>query len=110
MNQATVPAYMIVRLNVRNHDDYMARYGTHVTAIFANIGAEVVALSTSPKVLEGEWEGNWTVVIRFPSMTAAEAWYDSSDYQPLKDLRIAELTNGGSAVFVEGFDPAALAL
>jgi uncharacterized protein (DUF1330 family) len=108
MNEATVPAYMVVRLNVRNHEEYMQRYGTSVVAMFARIDAEVVALSTAPKVLEGEWGGNWTVVIRFPSMTAAEAWYDSSEYQPLKELRIGELTDGGSAVFVEGFDSAAL--
>jgi uncharacterized protein (DUF1330 family) len=69
----------------------------------------VVALSPAPKVLEGIWGGNWTVVIRFPSMAVAEAWYNSPEYQPLKDLRINELTEGGALVFVEGFDPAALA-
>jgi hypothetical protein len=30
------------------------------------------------------------------------------EYQPLKDLCINELTEGGALVFVEGFDPAAL--
>ena len=43
-------------------------------------------------------------------MAVAEAWYNSPEYQPMKDLRINELTEGGSAVFVEGFDPAALGL
>jgi uncharacterized protein (DUF1330 family) len=109
MDEATVPAYMVVRLNVRNHEEYMQRYGMPVVAMFANIGAEVVAVSTAPKVLEGEWGGNWTVVIRFPSMASAEAWYGSSEYQPLKKLRLTELTDGSSAVFVEGFDPASLA-
>lgn len=73
----------------------------------AGTGAEIVALSTTPKVLEGECGGNWTVVIPFPTMTTAEAWYESSEYQPLKELRLNQLTEGGSAVFIEGFDPAA---
>ena len=110
MNEATTPAYMVVRLNVKNHEEYMQRYAMSVVAMFEKIGAEVVAVSPAPKVLEGEWGGNWTVVIRFPSMATAEAWYNSSEYQPLKELRIHELTDGGSAVFIEGFDPAALGI
>ena len=110
MSEATLPAYLVVCLNVKNHEEYMQRYAMSVVAMFEKIGAEVVAVSPAPKVLEGEWSGNWTVVIRFPSMATAEEWYNSPEYQPLKELRINELTDGGSAVFVEGFDPAALGM
>ena len=110
MNEATRPAYLVVCLNVKNHEEYMQRYAMSVVAMFEKIGAEVVAVSPAPKVLEGEWSGNWTVVIRFPNMATAEEWYNSPEYQPLKELRIKELTDGGSAVFVEGFDPAALGM
>jgi uncharacterized protein (DUF1330 family) len=110
MNDVPVPAYLVVQLNVKDHEDYMQRYAAPVVAMFETVGAEVVALSPAPKVLEGKWGGNWTVVIRFPSMAVAEEWYDSADYQPLKELRINELTEGGNAVFVQGFDPAALGI
>ena len=76
-------------------------------ARFEKIGAQVVAVSPAPKVLEGSGDGTWTVVIRFLSMMVAEAWYNSPEYQPLKNLQINELTKGGAAVFVEGFAPAA---
>lgn len=108
MNEATIPVYMVACLNVKNQDEYVQRYGMSVVAIFEKIGAEVVAVSPTPKVMEGEWGGNWTVIIRFPSMAIAEAWYESAEYQPLKELRINELTEGGSLVFVDGFDPASL--
>ena len=108
MSNAPTPAYALVQLTVKNYDEYMQRYGKFVIAMFEKIGAHVVALSPAPKVVEGSWSGNWTVVIRFPSMAVAEAWYNSSEYQPLKDLRINELTEGGALVFVEGFDPAML--
>ena len=110
MSNAPAPAYLLVQLNVKNHEEYMQRYGKFVVAMFEKIGAHVVALSPAPKVVEGSWGGNWTVVIRFPSMAVAEAWYHSPEYQPLKDLRINELTEGGAAVFVEGFNPAAFGL
>jgi len=35
-------------------------------------------------------------------MEVAEAWYASADYEPYKNLRIDELTDFGSLVFVEG--------
>jgi len=35
-------------------------------------------------------------------MESAEAWYNSADYEPFKDLRLNELTDFTSLVFVEG--------
>ena len=95
---------MVVQLDVKDPKEYRERYAISVVEMFQKIGAETVAAAAAPTVLEGEWKGNWTVIIRFPSMEVATDWYNSAAYQPLKNLRIRELTNGGSAVFVEGFD------
>lgn len=63
----------------------------------------MLAGSPIPKVKEGEWDGNWAAVIRFPSMEAAESWYNDPEYIPLRDLRINELqTEAGRVVFIEG--------
>jgi uncharacterized protein (DUF1330 family) len=35
-------------------------------------------------------------------MEVAEAWYNSAEYEPFKNLRINELTDFGSCVFVDG--------
>jgi uncharacterized protein (DUF1330 family) len=35
-------------------------------------------------------------------MALAEEWYDSDDYAPYRDIRINELTDSGSLVFVQG--------
>jgi len=110
MNDVKTPAYFVVQLEIKNQDEYIQRYGMPVLAMFESIGAEVLALSPAPTVLEGEWSGNWTVVIRFPSKNVAEQWYNSTEYQPLKALRMSELTEGGSVVLVEGFDPTALGI
>lgn len=110
MSEKPLPAYLVAKLHVKDHADYLQRYGMPVIAQLQKVGAEVVATSAKPRVLEGEWDANWTVVIRFPSMAVAEEWWASEDYQPLKSLRRDELTNAGTAIFVEGFDPAALGL
>ncbi|NCU86840.1 MAG: hypothetical protein EBV58_03400 [Actinobacteria bacterium] len=35
-------------------------------------------------------------------VVVAEAWYKSADYEPYKNLRINELTDFSSLVFIEG--------
>ncbi len=88
----------------------MQRYAMATIEMSTKVDAEVVAASRALKVLEGVWGGNWTVVIKFPSMAVAETWHRSPEYQPLKAIRVNEVTTGGHAVFVEGFNPAALGL
>jgi len=106
MSTAPTPAYTMVHAKVKNHEEFRQRYGKFVRPMFEKFGAQLIAGSPTPKVVEGSWAGNWAAVIRFPSMAVAEAWYNSPEYQPMKDLRINELTEGGtSVVFVEEFSP-----
>lgn len=104
------PAYLIARLNVKNYQEYLQRYAAPTGATLEQYGGEPIVACPTPDVAEGQWDSNWTVVLRFPDMATAKQWYESSEYQPLKELRINELTQeGGAAVFVDGFDPAAFA-
>lgn len=97
----------MVQINMKNPEEFMERYAQHVFPIMDKFGVQMIAGSPTPQTKEGGFDGNWAAVIRFPSMEVAEAWYNSPEYQPLKDLRINELTDGGGVVFVGGFDPAA---
>ncbi len=108
MNSPTLPGYLIATLRVKNFDEYMQRYGMPAFALLNEIGAEVQVASARPDVLEGDWDCNWTVAIRFPSKAIATEWYTSAGYTALRMLRINELTDGGSLVMVEGLDLAAL--
>jgi uncharacterized protein (DUF1330 family) len=102
MTDATKPAYGLVQLNIKDPEDFMVRYAQHVFPILDAWGVEMIAGSATPTTKEGSFDGNWAAVLRFPSMEVAEAWYDSADYEPFKNLRIDELTDFGSCVFVEG--------
>jgi uncharacterized protein (DUF1330 family) len=108
VNAPTIPGYLIASLRVKNLEEYMQRYGMPAIAQLKEIGAEIEVASAEAAVLEGEWDCNWTVVIRFPSKEIATEYYNSPRYTPLRTLRINELTDSGSVVLVEGFDPPAL--
>lgn len=62
----------------------------------------MIAGTPATNVLEGEWDRSWAAILRFPSMEMAQTWYNSSDYQPLKEVRINELTDSGQVLLIEG--------
>ncbi|KLR61322.1 Protein of unknown function (DUF1330) [Actinobacteria bacterium IMCC26207] len=62
----------------------------------------MIAGSPMPTIKEASFSLNWAAVLRFPSMEVAEAWYHSAEYQPYLDLRINELTDYGTMIFLEG--------
>ena len=102
------PVYLLAQLDVKDHEEYMRRYGMPAIAVLQKYGAEVLVASATPTVLEGAWAGNWTVVLRFPSRASAEAFYRAPEYGPLKALRADVLTRGGPVLLLDGFDAAAL--
>ncbi len=108
MSNASAPAYIMVHMKMKDLNEVNQRYGQHVFPLLAKFGGEMNAGSPNPRVTEGNWDGNWAAVLRFPSMADAEAWYNSTEYEPLKSLRINELqAEAGRVVFVEGFNAAA---
>jgi len=103
MTDATAPAYAMVQIKIKDPAEFNERYSQYVFPILAKHGVEMVAGSTTPTPIEGDFDGNWAAILRFPSMSAAQAWYGSSDYEPFRELRINELTDSNSIVFIEGF-------
>jgi len=108
MDETSKAAYFMVQIKAKNFYDLLERYGRYAIPMLATFGGEMIAGSATPRLLEGDWDGNWAAVLRFPSLEAAEAWYTSADYRPLKDLRIQELTEGGRVMLLEAFDPTSL--
>jgi len=109
MSTSTKAAYFMVQIKARDFGALLERYAKFAIPMLAKYGGEMIAGSPAPKLLEGDWDGNWAAVLRFPSMASAEAWYNSAEYRPLRDLRVNELTDGGRVVLLEAFDPTALA-
>ena len=98
-------AYVIVNLTVKDFERYFSEYVPGVVELLGRHGGQVIVGTNEPDTVEGQLAGNWHVVIEFPTMQAAKAWYADTDYQPLRDLRMNDLTEGGSLSFVPAFSP-----
>jgi len=108
MTDHAAPAYAMVQINMTDPEQFMERYAQHVFPILDAWGVEMIAGTMTPVTVEGDFRGNWAAILKFSSMDAAHAWYDSGDYEPYKNLRLNELTDFTSVVFVESL-PAATA-
>lgn len=71
-----------------------------VKPVTESFGGQYVVMGGQVETKEGEWAPVWPVMITFPTMEAANAWYNSPEYAPLKDLRLS--AGEFSAVFMEG--------
>jgi len=97
------PAYIMVQMKAKSLEELNERYAQFAIPILLNHGGEMIAGSPAPNVKESDWDGNWAAILRFPSMEAAEGWYNSEEYQPYKNLRINELQSEvGRVVIIPG--------
>jgi uncharacterized protein (DUF1330 family) len=106
MTDEATPAYAMVQINMKNPEEFMERYAQHVMPILAAWNVEMIAGTMSPVTIEGDYRGNWAAILKFANRKAADEWYNSEDYEPFKNLRLNELTDFTSLVFVEGLQAA----
>ena len=97
-----MPAYFIVfRDEMKNADQYAA-YGQKARASFAGHDMKALVANGAVTPLEGA-APDGVVVLEFPTVEAAKAWYHSPAYQAVIGERFAATT--GRAVIVEGVAP-----
>lgn len=99
------PVYMIAQIQVDDKDKFFNQYGPAAGASLMENGAKILVATPTHKKLEGEWTGNWTVIVEFASQEMADGWYNSSDYQTNAiPLRRAS-TAFGNMIIVPAFVP-----
>lgn len=99
------PVYMVAQIQIEDQQRYFDEYGTAVFPIVMETGAKVLVATPTVELLEGEWDGNWTVVIEFPSEEAAlEDWYNTDAYADVRELRFAT-TSVNNLVIAPAFVP-----
>ena len=79
-------AYVIANVEVTNPEQYEEYRKLSTIAMKAH-GAEVCIRGGQVEVLEGDWTPRRVVMLKFPSMERARAFYDSVDYQAAKASR-----------------------
>ena len=81
-----MPAYVIVETNVHDPEQYEQYKAASPGAVHAG-GGRFVARGGELAVLEGEWRPSRLVVLEFPDLETAKAFYDSELYREAKALR-----------------------
>ena len=93
-------AYLIVRVTVRDQVAYR-EYMQHTPRVIDQFGGRMLVRGGATETLEGREETQRIVIIEFPSMEQAKAFYASPEYQKAKALR--EGAGEGQFILVEGY-------
>jgi uncharacterized protein (DUF1330 family) len=93
-------AYIIVEVEVHDANRYESYKGMVPPSLEA-YGGRFIVRGGKAETLEGEWSPKRIVVVEFPSLEKAKAWWSSPEYEDAKALRQA--TAKTEMIVVEGF-------
>jgi uncharacterized protein (DUF1330 family) len=94
-----MPAYLIADIEVTDtvgFDEYKKR----VPAVIAAHGGRYLARGGASEVLEGTWRPKRSVIIEFADLASLKAFWDSPEYQQLRQIRERSATS--NVVVIEG--------
>lgn len=94
-----MPAYVVVNVTVhdaKRYEDYKALAPPSI----AQYGGRYLARGGRAEVLEGSWKPNRLVILEFPSLDKANAWWSSTEYAKAKAIR--QSCSTAEMVVVEG--------
>ena len=92
-------AYLIAEVDVHDSQQY-ANYTAKTPEAIAKHGGKFIVRGGTWNALEGAAPKGRIVVIEFPSLDAAKAFYQSEDYEPLIPIR--QSASVGRLFLVEG--------
>jgi len=95
-----MPGYLIANIEVHDAAKY-EEYRRKVTGVIAQYGGRYLVRGGALDVREGVLPLSRVVVLEFPTLDAARRFYDSSEYAPLKALRLAGARS--DVVLVDGY-------
>lgn len=92
-------AYVIADVEVLDAAGF-ADYRARVPATIAQYGGRYLVRGGPSEAKEGDWAPRRLIVVEFPSLARAHAWYASPEYAPLIALR--QRSARTKLVFAEG--------
>lgn len=92
-------AYLVVEITVKDAVTY-ERYKQLAPPSIAAYGGGYLVRGGKTETLEGEWQPARFVILEFPSVQQARAWWESPEYAEAKALRQASADT--EMILVEG--------
>ena len=81
-----MPAFVVVQITVQDPATY-ERYKELAPPSIGQYGGRYIARGGSTQVLEGSWNPTRLVILEFPTLERARAWWASPEYAEAKALR-----------------------
>jgi uncharacterized protein (DUF1330 family) len=81
-------AYIISRVKVKD-PELMNEYAARSIALAKTYGASYPARTNRVEALEGTYDGRRLIIIQFPDLASARAYWDSTAYRELRKMRHA---------------------
>lgn len=97
-----MPAYALAHLRTPQINDEVLTYIERIQATMDPFGGRFLVHGAEVEVEEGDWPGT-VVIIEFPDLASARAWYASEAYQEILPLRTRNID--GEAIIVDGVPP-----
>ena len=95
-----MPAYIFFDILEIVDQKKMEEYGRRIGSTVESYGGRYLVKGGTFYIVEGDWHPTIPVIIEFPNLEQAYAWYESEDYKELRALRAGAAKL--NAVFVEG--------
>lgn len=96
-----MPAYVVVEIEIHNPEEY-EDYKKLTPASLKNYQGKFIVRGGKTETLEGDWSPQRFVVIQFPTLELAKAWWASEEYAQAKALR--QRTASSKMIVVVGFE------
>jgi uncharacterized protein (DUF1330 family) len=106
-----MPAYIAFLIDISDHAAFTS-YARAAAPTYPVYGGHVALRGPIVDVMEGNFQiedNTRLVVLQFPSLEQARAWWDSEQYRPLVKLRQAPVADT-RAFLVDGVDLAGMAI
>jgi uncharacterized protein (DUF1330 family) len=78
--------YIVVDVEITDPTEYQT-YAKQTSATLERYGGKFLVRGGDAKSLEGDWKPKRLVIIEFPSVEQAKAWYDSPEYSSIIGIR-----------------------
>ena len=90
--------YYITHRTSAGDPKVMKIYSSQVKATFEKFGGRKIVRTSEIEVIEGNWNPDRMTIIEFPDMKSLKAWYDSSEFAALKEMRHSVMSSNAMAV------------
>lgn len=97
-----MPAYIIVDVEITDPKEY-EEYKKHTPGSLVPFNGKFLVRGGVAETLEGNWKPGRFVILEFPSLEKAKAWWNSPGYAPAKLIR--QRASNTQMIVVDGVNP-----